>query len=146
MKVLVLGGDGYLGWPTAMYFSNHGHEVGIVDNFVKRQWEMEVGVEPLMPLPSLSDRVDTWKENTGKRIETYIGDLKDYHFVEQTFEDFEPDAIVHYGEQCSAPYSMIDINHIVDTQVNNVMGTLNVAYAMKRVCPDSQLLKLGTMG
>lgn len=146
MRILILGGDGYLGWPTAMYFSKAGHDVGIVDNFVKRQWELEVGVEPLMPLPSLTERIGIWEETAGNHIETYIGDLKDYHFVEETFNDYRPDAVIHYGEQCSAPYSMIDINHIVDTQVNNVMGTLNVAYAIKRVCPESHLLKLGTMG
>lgn len=146
MRVLVLGGDGYLGWPTAMHFSNEGHEVAVVDNFVKRQWEMEVGVEPLNSPPSLTDRIDTWEEETGKEIEAYIGDLKDYHFVEETFKDFRPDAVIHYGEQCSAPYSMIDVNHAIDTQNNNIQGTLNVAFAMKQIVPDSHLLKLGTMG
>ncbi len=146
MRVLVLGGDGYLGWPTSMYFSNQGHDVGIVDNFIKRQWEMEVGVQPLNPPPPLTDRVACWEAQTGGRIETYIGDLTRYHFVQETFEDFQPDAVVHYGEQCSAPYSMIDIDHMVDTQVNNIQGTLNVIYAMKTLTPDSHLLKLGTMG
>lgn len=146
MRVLVLGGDGYLGWPTAMYFSRQGHEVAVLDNFVKRKWEMEVGTEPLRPLPSLPDRIDLWEAETGYEIESYIGDLQNYRFVEETLRDFQPDAIIHYGEQCSAPYSMIDIDHIVETQTNNIQGTLNVTYAMKKVCPDAHLLKLGTMG
>lgn len=146
MKILVLGGDGYLGWPTAMHFSNEGHEVGLVDNYVKRKWEMEVGAGPLNDPPILEDRVDTWERETGNPMDVYIGDLKNYHFIEETLEEFQPDAIIHYGEQCAAPYSMIDVNHAVETQVNNIQGTLNVAYAMKTVVPDSHLLKLGTMG
>ncbi|MFB6345795.1 MAG: NAD-dependent epimerase/dehydratase family protein [bacterium] len=146
MKVLVLGGDGYLGWPTAMYLSNQGHEVAVLDNFIKRKWELEVGVGPLRPLPDLNERIETWEEVTSNRIDSYIGDLKNYHFVEETLEDYQPDAIIHYGEQCAAPYSMIDIDHIVETQINNIQGTLNVTYAMKKTCPDAHLLKLGTMG
>lgn len=146
MKILILGGDGYLGWPTAMYFSRQGHDVGLVDNFIKRKWEMEVGVEPLRSLPGLNDRVDLWEEETGRKLETFVGDLTNYRFVEQTMEDFAPDAIVHYGEQCSAPYSMIDVDRTVETQMNNIQGTLNVTYAMKSICPDAHLLKLGTMG
>lgn len=146
MKVLVLGGDGYLGWPTAMYLSNQGHNVAVLDNFIKRKWELEVGVEPLRSLPNLNQRIKLWKNQTGREIESFIGDLNNYHFVEETLEAYRPDAIIHYGEQCAAPYSMIDIDHIVETQVNNIQGTLNVTYAMKKVCPDAHLLKLGTMG
>jgi UDP-sulfoquinovose synthase len=146
MRILVLGGDGYLGWPTAMHFSNRGDEVAVVDNFNKRQWELEVGVEPLKPLPPLPERIKLWERETGNSIQSYIGDLCNYRFVENTLEKFQPEAIIHYGEQCAAPYSMIDIDHIVDTQINNIQGTLNVTYAMKQRCPDAHLLKLGTMG
>ena len=76
MRILVLGGDGYLGWPTAMYLSARGHDVGVIDNFAKRRWEMELNVEPLMPIRTLHDRVKAWQEVTGKRIELFVGDLR----------------------------------------------------------------------
>jgi UDP-sulfoquinovose synthase len=146
MKVLILGGDGYLGWPTAMYLSRRGHSVGVVDNFAKRRWEMELNVEPLMPIRTLHDRVDAWRELTGEDIELFVADLRNYGAVEGMLESFWPEAIVHYGEQPSAPYSMIDHNRAVFTQVNNVTGTLNVLWAMRKVVPECHLVKLGTMG
>ena len=146
MRILVLGGDGYLGWPTAMYLSARGHDVGVVDNFAKRRWEMELNVEPLMPIRTLHDRVKAWYELTGKRIELFVGDLRSYELVRQAFEAFGPEAIVHYGEQPSAPYSMIDHSRAVFTQMNNLAGTLNVLWAMRELFPASHLVKLGTMG
>lgn len=146
MRILVLGGDGYLGWPTAMYLSARGHEVGVVDNFAKRRWEMELNVEPLMPIHTLHDRVKAWREATGKNIELFVGDLRNYELVRRAFESFGPEAIVHYGEQPSAPYSMIDHSRAVFTQMNNLAGTLNVIWAMRELFPASHLVKLGTMG
>jgi UDP-sulfoquinovose synthase len=146
MRILVLGGDGYLGWPTAMYLSAHGHTVGVVDNFAKRRWEMELNVEPLMPIRTLHDRVKAWHEVTGKSIELYVGDLRNYEQVLRAFAAFAPEAIVHYGEQPSAPYSMIDHSRAVFTQMNNLAGTLNVLWAMRVLCPSAHLVKLGTMG
>jgi UDP-sulfoquinovose synthase len=146
MRILVLGGDGYLGWPTAMYLSARGHEVGVVDNFAKRRWEMELNVEPLMPIHTLHDRVKAWREVTGRRIELFIADLRNFELVSRTFEAFEPEAIVHYGEQPSAPYSMIDHSRAVFTQMNNLAGTLNVLWAMRERFPAAHLVKLGTMG
>ncbi len=146
MKILILGGDGYLGWPTAMYFSNKGHEVAVVDNFNKRKWELEEGVEPLIPISTLHERIKVWKEVSGKTITPYIGDLLNKRFVNKFIVQFMPDVIVHYGEQPSAPYSMMTNSTAVNTQMNNVMGTLNVLFAMKRNCPDAHLVKLGTMG
>jgi UDP-sulfoquinovose synthase len=146
MRILVLGGDGYLGWPTAMYLSARGHDVGVVDNFAKRRWEMELNVEPLMPIRTLHDRVKAWHEVTGKRIELFVGDLRNYELVSRAFEAFGPEAIVHYGEQPSAPYSMIDHSRAVFTQVNNLAGTLNVLWAMRELFPAAHLVKLGTMG
>lgn len=146
MRILILGGDGYLGWPTAMHFSNKGHEVVVVDNFNKRRWEMEVGVRPLMPIETLHHRVKLWKEHTGKDIKMFVGDLVNHRFVYEVMRQFKPETIIHYGEQPSAPFSMIGINKAVETQTNNVVGNLNVLFAMKKECPDAHLVKLGTMG
>lgn len=146
MRVLILGGDGYLGWPTAMYLSRRGHAVAVMDNFAKRRWEMELNVEPLIPIHTLHDRVKAWREVSGEQIELFVGDLRNYGVVEGVLEKFQPDALVHYGEQPSAPYSMIDHNRAVFTQVNNVTGTLNVLWATRKVVPECHLVKLGTMG
>jgi UDP-sulfoquinovose synthase len=146
MKILILGGDGYLGWPTAMYLSRAGHDVAVVDNFAKRRWELELNVEPLIPIHTLQDRVEAWRECTARPIELFVGDLRNYGVVEGILENFRPEAIVHYGEQPSAPYSMIDHNRSVFTQVNNVTGTLNVLWAMKKLELGCHLVKLGTMG
>jgi UDP-sulfoquinovose synthase len=146
LRTLVLGGDGYLGWPTAMYLSARGHAVGVVDNFAKRRWEVELNVEPLIPIATLHDRVKAWKEVTGRTIDLYVGDLRNYAAVEGILEAFRPEAIIHYGEQPSAPYSMIDHNRAVFTQVNNLTGTLNVLWALREGAPDCHLVKLGTMG
>jgi len=146
MKILIAGGDGFCGWPTALYFSERGHEVAILDNMVRRDWDVELGTQSLTPIASIEERISTWQELTGKKISLYIGDLQEYEFVEHVLRAFQPEAFVHYGEQRSAPYSMIDRKHAVFTQVNNVVGTLNVLYAMKEIVPDCHLIKLGTMG
>jgi len=146
MRILVLGGDGYLGWPTAMYLSARGHDVGVLDNFAKRRWEMELNVEPLIPIRTLHDRVKVWREVTGRNIELFVGDLRNYEVVKGVLEAFQPEALVHYGEQPSAPYSMIDHSRAVFTQMNNLAGTLNVLWAMREGLPDAHLVKLGTMG
>lgn len=146
MRILILGGDGYLGWPTAMYLSARGHDVAVMDNFAKRRWEVELNVEPLIPIHTLHDRVQVWKEVTGRAIELFVGDLRDYGAVRNAFGSFRPEALVHYGEQPSAPYSMIDHNRAVFTQANNLTGTLNVLWVMRECAPQSHLVKLGTMG
>ena len=144
--MLILGGDGYLGWPQAMYLSARGYEVCVVDNFAKREWEREIGVRPLIPIASLEQRSAAWRELTGRAIAIEVGDLTDYGFVDEVIRRFQPEVIVHYGEQPSAPYSMIDVAHATYTQSNNVVGTLNVLFAMRDVAPDAHLVKLGTMG
>lgn len=146
MKILVLGGDGYLGWPTAMHFSMRGDDVMVMDNFAKRQWEIEEGIEPILPIPTLHKRVKLWKELTGKTIHLRVGDLCNHRAVYKLLEQFKPDAIVHYGEQPSAPYSMQSRVNAVYTQTNNVVGTLNLLFGMKSFCPKAQLVKLGSMG
>ena len=146
MKVLVIGGDGYCGWATALYLSNRGYEVGILDNLVRRHWDNELGVETLTPIAPIQQRIDRWKDLTGKSIDLFIGDITNYEFVQKALHQFEPEAVVHFGEQRSAPFSMIDREHAVLTPVNNVVGTLNILYAMREDFPDCHLVKLGTMG
>jgi len=146
MRILVLGGDGYLGWPTALHLSDRGHDVGIVDNFVRRQYDHELGVQSLVPIEPLVTRVRTWHEVSGKQIATYVGDLTDAEFTYRMLREFRPDAVVHFAEQRAAPYSMIDRAHAVYTQTNNVVGTLNLLYAIAEIDPDIHLIKLGTMG
>jgi len=146
MRIAVLGGDGYCGWATALYLSSRGHSVSIVDNFIRRQWDHEVGAETLTPIRPLSERLRTWRELTGKVIDTFVGDVMDYDFLSTTVREFKPEAVVHFAEQRAAPYSMIDRKHAVFTQVNNVVGTLNLLFALREFAPDCHLVKLGTMG
>jgi len=146
MKVLVIGGDGYCGWATALYLSNRGHEVGILDSLVRRHWDNTLGVETLTPIAPIQQRLQRWQDLTGKSIDLFIGDITDYGFLHKALHEFEPEAIVHFGEQRSAPFSMIDREHAVLTQVNNVVGTLNLLYIMREDVPDCHLVKLGTMG
>ncbi|HVM92304.1 MAG TPA: UDP-sulfoquinovose synthase [Terriglobales bacterium] len=146
MRILVLGGDGYCGWPTALNLSNRGHEVAIADSFCRRAWDHELGAQTLTPIRPLTDRLRTWGRLTGKQVESFVGDILDYHFLSSVMEAFAPDALVHFAEQRSAPYSMIDRQHAVFSQVNNVVGTLNVLFAIKEFAPDCHLVKLGTMG
>src|ERR1035438_9239734 len=126
MNILVIGGDGYLGWPQSMYLSKQGHKVGIIDNLARRAWDVEGGTHSLTPILPLPERVALWKKLTGRTINTYVGDLLDYEFLSDSLSRFQPEAIVHFGEQRSAPYSMIDRKHAVRTQTNNVIGNLNL--------------------
>jgi len=146
MKIAVLGGDGYCGWATALYLSQRGHSVAIVDNFLRRLWDHELGAQTLTPIRPLTDRVRVWQNLTGKTIVLFVGDVADYDFLASAFKSFEPEAVVHFAEQRSAPYSMIDRKHAVFTQVNNVVGTLNVLFGIREFLPDCHLIKLGTMG
>ena len=146
MRVLVLGGDGYLGWPTALHLSAAGHDVAIADNFVRRQYDAELGAESLVPIASMHQRLRAWEQLSGKRLPLFVGDLTDAEFTYETLRQFEPEGVVHFAEQRAAPYSMIDRKHAVYTQVNNVVGTLNVLFAIGEVNRDIHLVKLGTMG
>ena len=146
MRVLVIGGDGYCGWATALYLSERGFDVGIVDSLVRRHWDLTLGVDTLTPIAPIRHRVDRWAQLTGKKIALYVGDITSYPFVQRVMREFEPEAIVHFGEQRSAPFSMIDCEHAVMTQVNNVVGNLNLLFAIKELNHDIHLVKLGTMG
>jgi UDP-sulfoquinovose synthase len=146
MKVMVLGGDGYCGWPTSLHLSEVGHEVVIVDNFVRRTIDHELGATSLTPIAEPKERIEAWREVSGQTIALEFGDLLDWEFVSEVVRRHEPDAIVHFAEQRAAPYSMIDRRHAVYTQHNNVIGTLNVLFAINEFVPECHLVKLGTMG
>jgi len=146
MRIMVLGGDGYLGWPTAMYLSSRRHEVAVLANAVRRQYDEELGSGSLVPIESLRTRVKAWREVTGAELACYHGDLTDADFTYDAIRSFRPDAVVHFAEQRAAPYSMIDRKHAVYTQTNNIVGTLNLMYAVGEVDRDIHIVKLGTMG
>ncbi len=146
MKVLVLGGDGYLGWPTAMRLSAQGHDVMVVDNYLRRRVAREESVEPLFEVPELRARARRWKDRSGRDIEVRIGDLTDWNLVASVFQSFVPDALVHYAEQPSAPYSMLDRNAASLTLNNNLNVTLNIIHAVRQFAPSCHIVKLGTMG
>ncbi|MGB3682864.1 MAG: NAD-dependent epimerase/dehydratase family protein [Rubrobacteraceae bacterium] len=146
MKILVLGGDGYCGWPTSLHLSDAGHEVVILDNFVRRQIDHELKVQSLTSISTLTERLRAWRETGGREIEVETGDLLDWEFLSGVVRHHRPDAVVHFAEQSSAPYSMMDRQHTVYTQYNNVIGTLNLLYALREFAPECHLVKLGTMG
>lgn len=146
MKVFIAGIDGYLGWPLAQYLTARGHKVGGIDRFLRRQWVDEVGSQSALPVFSIEERLAAFKERYGETLQFVEGDLLDYPTLKRVLADFQPDAIVHLAEMPSAPYSMIDQQHAAFTQYNNVIGSLNVLWAMREVCPQAHLVKLGTMG
>jgi UDP-sulfoquinovose synthase len=146
MRLLILGGDGYLGWPTALRFSARGHEVAVVDNFSRRRWHREHGTDSLTPIRSLDERIEAWREVSGNQIRRYVGAVEDGEFLEEVVAEVRPEAVVHYGQQPSAPYSMMSRERAVETQHTNVIGNLNLLFAIRDHCPDCHLVKLGTMG
>lgn len=146
MRILILGGDGYLGWPTAMNLSARGHEVAVVDNYLRRRLCREVKVKPLFDVPQLDQRCAIWEGLTGNTIPYFIGDLTEWEFVEKVFHEFVPDAIVHYAEQPSAPYSMMNRPAATLTLHNNLLVTANLIFGVREFCPDAHIVKLGTMG
>ena len=146
MRVLVLGGDGYIGWPTAMRLSRAGHEVMAVDNYLRRRLMREIDCEALFEVPNLHERARLWAERSGGEVAIRVGDLNDWTFISSVFEEFRPDSIIHYAEQPSAPYSMLDRAAARLTLDNNLGVTFNVIHAMSEYTPDAHLVKLGTMG
>lgn len=146
MRVLILGGDGYLGWPTAMAFANQGHEVCVVDNYLRRSIAQQTQSEALMPNPNLNDRAAIFRSVTDYEIHVEIGDITNYRTLERIFQDFQPEAVVHYAEQPAAPYSMRGYEEARLTLNNNLTATLNVIWAVREHAPDCHIIKLGTMG
>src|SRR5229473_2317037 len=130
MRVIVTGGDGYLGWPQAMYLSKRGYNVCVVDNFNRRLWDLECGTDSLIPIFSLQERVAAWRELTGNTIETAIGDLTDHNFISTVVRDFKPDAIVHYGEQRSAPFTVSRPTRRCSTSASRPSSTTTVSGAL----------------
>lgn len=146
MRLLILGGDGYLGWPTALRFSARGHEVAVVDNFSRRRWHSEHGTASLTPIRELEERIEAWRELSGNQVRSYVGAVEDGDFLEEVVAETRPEAVVHYGQQASAPFSMISRERAVETQHANVIGNLNLLFAIRDHAPDCHLVKLGTMG
>jgi UDP-sulfoquinovose synthase len=146
MRILILGGDGYLGWPTALRFSARGHEVSVVDNFSRRRWHTEHGTASLTPIAELDERIAAWREVSGEQIRSYVGAVEDGDFLDEVVAETRPEAIVHYGPQASAPFSMLSRERAVETQQANVIGNLNLLFAMRDHVADAHLVKLGTMG
>jgi UDP-sulfoquinovose synthase len=146
MRVLILGGDGYLGWPTALRFSARGHEVAVLDNFSRRRWHLEQSTDSLTPIRPLEDRIAAWRELSGHEIAAHVGDIEDGDFLDGVVAGFLPEVVIHYGEQASAPFSMQSRQAAVETQYTNVIGTLNLLFSMRDHVPESHLIKLGTMG
>lgn len=146
MKVFIAGIDGYLGWALAQYLTARGHEVAGMDKFLRREWVAEMGSQSALPVASMEDRLLAFEEKYGAPLRFWEGDLLDYPLLVRLLGEFQPDAIVHLAEMPSAPYSMIDQAHAAFTQTNNVIGSLNLLWAMREAAPDAHLVKLGTMG
>lgn len=146
MKIIILGGDGYLGWPTSMDLANKGHEIIAIDNYSRRNIAMQTSSEALINTPNLEERAKIFQTLTGKSIDIRIGDLKDFRFLENIVKEFKPDAIIHYAEQPSAPYSLRGYEEAHYTLKNNLEVTHNVIWAILKHTPDCHLVKLGTMG
>ncbi len=146
MRILVLGGDGYLGWPTAMNLTAHGHDVAVADNYLRRRLCREEQVDFLYEVPDLDERAALWQSVSGHRIAVHIGDLNEWDFVAEVFEKNNPQVVVHYAEQPAAPYSMLNRKAATLTLHNNLSVTANVIFAVREFCPDAHIVKLGTMG
>jgi len=146
MKILILGGDGYLGWPTAMHFSAKGYEVKVVDNYLRRLIAQQTNSEALNDTPNLKNRIKIFNDISNRKIEFAIGDCCDYEFLEHQIRSFEPDVVIHYAEQPSAPYSMMGYKEAKLTLNNNINVTFNLIHCVIKHCPKSHIIKLGTMG
>lgn len=146
MRILILGGDGYLGWPTSMHFAARGHEVLVVDNYLRRTIAQQTRSEALMASPNLHIRAELFAALTGRHIQVRIGDCADFRFIGEVVREFAPETIVHYAEQPSAPYSMMGFTEASLTLNNNLNATFNVVWAVLTHAVDCHIVKLGTMG
>ena len=147
MKIAILGGDGFVGWPTSLHLSDAGHEIHIIDNLSRRWIDTELGVQSLTPMDSIQERLRVWHEETGRRIHFHLIDIgQDYEVFKAWLADHRPDAIIHFAEQRAAPYSMKSDRHKNYTVNNNVNATHNLLNAMVELELNAHLLHLGTMG
>jgi len=147
MNVLILGADGYIGWPAMMYFSKRGHTVLGIDNYIKRKFALEVNEEPLFPIKTLPEKVRYWNnKHDSNKMECKIGDITNYKFLYSVIEEFKPTVILHYAEQPSSPWSMFNYENGRRTITNNLIGTYNLLEAIKEIDRNIVLIKLGTSG
>ena len=147
MKIAILGGDGFVGWPTTLHLSNLGHEVHIIDNLSRRWIDTELGVQSLTPMDSIQERCRIWHDLTGRRLHFHLLDLAgEYERVKAWLIEHRPDAIIHFAEQRAAPYSMKSDRHKVYTVNNNVNATHNLLAALVESGIDAHVVHLGTMG
>jgi UDP-sulfoquinovose synthase len=147
MKLMILGGDGFCGWPTALHLSARGHDVMIVDNLSRRMIDVELEVQSLTPIASLSDRLAAWERVSNHKIEASTLDVsKDYAEFLDLLKSYRPDAVVHFAEQRAAPYSMKSAKHKRYTVDNNLNATHNVLAAIVESGLDTHVVHLGTMG
>src|SRR4051794_31263888 len=146
MRGLILGGGGCLGWATGMRVSARGHQGSGVDDYSRRRWHEEAGTASLTPIGGLDERIAAWKELSGEEIRSFVGPVQDGDFLDGVVAETRPEAVVHYGQQASAPFSMLSRERAVETQHANVIGNLNLLFAMRDHVPDAHLVKLGTMG
>ncbi len=146
MKVFIAGIDGYLGWTLAQYLTSRGHDVAGADLMLRRQWVDEMQSWSAIPIAPMGERLQAFKQRYGKTLQFWEGDLRQYDFVANMLQEFRPDAVVHLGECPSAPYSMVDAQHAVFVQINNLTTTFNLMFSMRALCPEAHLVKLGTMG
>ncbi len=146
MRIFIAGVDGYLGWALAQHLVKRGHDVAGADTYFRRDWVAEMGSQSATPILRMTDRLEAFRENHGKNLLFARGDITDTNFLMNQFQRFKPEAIVHLAENPSAPYSMIDVEHAIWVHNNNLNGTLNILFAMRDICPDAHLVKLGTMG
>lgn len=146
MKVLILGIDGYIGWSLALHLLERGHEVSGLDSFYTRRRVKEVGADSVLPIGSLSERVRKVESKMGKKIRFVRGDVSNPRIMYDAIKDLDPDCVVHLAEQRSAPYSMIGLKQATETLTKNMIGTVNLTYALKDLEKDTHILKLGTMG
>ena len=145
-RVFIAGYDGYLGWPLTQHLLQRGHVVAGLDALLRREYVAEIGGYSALPISSQKERLTALEQHCGQRLDLRIGNMLDYATLREFLEAFQPDVIVHLAEIPSAAWSMIDQAHSSFTQHNNVIGTLNLLWAMHEVCPDAHLVKLGTMG
>ncbi|MGR3757739.1 MAG: NAD-dependent epimerase/dehydratase family protein, partial [Tranquillimonas sp.] len=147
MRIAVLGGDGFVGWPTTLHLSELGHDVHVVDNLSRRWIDTELGVQSLTPMDSIQERCRIWREVSDRRIQFHLLDLaKEYERLKGWLAEYRPDAIIHFAEQRAAPYSMKTDRHKVYTVDNNVRATHNLLTALVETGIDAHLVHLGTMG
>lgn len=146
MRILVQGGDGYLGWPTAMHLAVRGHEVCVADNYLRRTLAQQKRSEALIPNPNLHDRASIFQSVSGANVRVEILDVTNYHVLAELYQDFRPETVIHYAEQPAAPYGMTDFGEAHLTLNNNLNATFNTIWAVMEYVPDCQIVKIGTMG